>query len=367
MRENSTRGDGPAGPPPWLRLCGGILLLAIAGLILWQVRGVVITVLVAVVVAYILRPLVNLLCRPGLLLKDSLHHLPRPFATAIVFLVLAALVVEIGSLSFPPLINQFSDLQENWPRYRERVADFAAAAEQFRQEQLPPFLRRVVDSWDASFGELMSSLAKRGLGLTVHGMGLAVEMILVPIIAFYILADGPGIRRQVLFFVPPRHLEATRHALDQADDIFARYIKGQVILCLIAFAVVSLGLWAAGVKFYLLLGVAAGLTRAIPIIGPLVGAVPIVVVVLLTTGSGTATVWVLVLFTIMHLLESKLLMPAIIGRQLELHPVLIIIALLIGAEMGGLLGMFVAAPVLAAARTLVAERRLEATEAAEPG
>jgi predicted PurR-regulated permease PerM len=346
----------------WLRLCGGILLLAIGGFILWRVRGVVITVLVAVVFAYLLRPLVDLLCRPGLLLKDRTHHLPRPLATTIVFLVLAALVLEVGSLSLPPLIRQFSDLQQDWPRYRQEISDFATAAEQFQQEQLPPLLRRAADSWDTGLTQLASTAAKRGLGFTVHSVGFLVEMILVPIIAFYILADGPAIRRQVLFFVPRRHLEATQHAMDRADDIFARYIKGQLVLCLIAFTAVSLGLWALGVQFYLLLGVVAGMTRAIPIIGPLVGAVPVVIVVLVTTGSGGTTLWVLALFTLMHLLESKLLMPAIIGRQLDLHPVLIIVALLIGAEMGGLLGMFVAAPVLAAARILVAERRAGAVQ-----
>ncbi len=340
----------------WVRWCGGVLLLALAALVLWRVRGVVVTVLVAVVFAYILRPLVNLLCRPGLAFKGGLVHLPRTAATAIAFLVLAALLVQVGSLSLPPLMDQLSELQHNWPHYRQKLLDLTAAAEQFQQEEMPPTLRHLVNSWNESLSQLVSILAKRGLGLTVHGMGLAVELILVPIIAFYVLADGRSIRRQLMFFVPPRHTQAVERSLDLADDIFARYIKGQVILCLIAFAVVSAGLWAIGVEFYLLLGVIAGITRAIPIIGPLVGAVPILIVVPLTTGSSVTTLWVLVLFVIMHLLESKLLMPAIIGRQLDLHPVLIIVALLIGAEMGGLLGMFVAAPTLAVIKTLISHR-----------
>jgi len=346
----------------WLRICGGIVVVVVAAVLLWRVRGVVITVLVAVVFAYVLRPLVDLLCRPGLLLKDGLHHLPRPLATGIVFVFLVVIVLEIGSLSAPPLTRQINELQVRWPRYRAEIADFAAAAERFQREQLPAFLQRAVQSWETSWAQLATSAARRGLGLTVHGVGLLVELILVPIIAFYVLADGPAIRRQVLFFVPRRYLGTTEQAMSRADDVFARYIKGQVILCVIAFAAVSLGLWAIGVEFYLILGVVAGITRAIPIVGPLVGAVPILIVVLLATKSGVMTFWVLILFTLMHLLESKFLMPAIIGRQLNIHPVLIIIALLVGAQMGGLLGMFLAAPVLAAVRTLVAERRSEGAE-----
>jgi len=75
------------------------------------------------------------------------------------------------------------------------------------------------------------------------------------------------------------------------------------------------------------------------------------------TKTGGVTLWVLALFSLMHLLESKLLMPAIIGQQLDLHPVLIIVALLVGAQMGGLLGVFLAAPVLAAIKTLIAHQR----------
>jgi predicted PurR-regulated permease PerM len=340
----------------WLRLCGGILLVAAGVLILWEVRGVVVTVLLAVTLAYALRPLVDLLCRPGLALRDGPHHLPRWLATAVVFLFIALVLVEIGMLSAPALRGQVTELQARWPRWQAELTGFANALEDFQQEQLPPLVRGIVESWQRSLGELGTAAARRGLGMTVHGVGLLVEVILVPIIAFYILADAPSIRQQVLFFLPRRHLPQAEEGLARADNIMGRYIKGQVLLCVIAFLVVTGGLWAIGVDFYLLLGLVAGVTRAIPIIGPLVGAIPIFITVMLTK-SGMVAVWVLVLFTVMHILESKVLMPAVLGRQLGLHPVLIIVALLIGAEMGGLLGMFLAAPVLAAAKALVAERR----------
>jgi predicted PurR-regulated permease PerM len=229
-------------------------------------------------------------------------------------------------------------------------------AERYYRERLPPSLRPAVDSWTGTGAELLTNTAKKGVGVTFHSVGLVIELFLVPILAFYFLADGPGIRRQTLFFVPRRYLARAETTLDRADDVFQRYIKGQVILCVIAFAVVTLGLWAIDVDFYLLLGLIAGLTRAVPIIGPIVGAIPILIVVLLTR-SLTISLWVLVLFSVMHFLESKFLMPAVLGQQLDLHPVLIIVALLIGAQMGGLLGVFLAAPVLAVMKVLVAQRR----------
>jgi len=264
----------------------------------------------------------------------------------------------IGKLSAPSLTRQIADLQAGWPGLRDSLLEVVSDADRYYRERLPASLRPSVDSWTKNAGEFLTRTATKGLGMTMHGVGLIIELLLVPILAFYFLADGPAIRRQALFFVPRRYLSPTEQTLDQADDIFQRYIKGQVILCVIAFAAVSLGLWAIAVEWYLLLGLVAGLTRAVPIIGPVVGAVPIMIVVLVTKPLGVG-LWVLVLFSVMHFLESKFLMPAVLGQQLDLHPVLIIVALLIGAQVGGLLGVFLASPVLAVVKVLVAQRRVE--------
>jgi predicted PurR-regulated permease PerM len=281
---------------------------------------------------------------------------PRGIAALLSFVFVGLALWGFWEFSAISLSREIADLQARWHDYRGVLVRLAASADSYYRERLPESLRPTVDSWVREASALLSAAATKGLGMTVHGVGLLVELVLVPILAFYILADGPSIRQQALFFVPRRHLARTEQILDQAHDVFQRYIKGQVILCLIAFFAVTIGLWAIGVDFYLLLGVIAGLTRAVPIIGPVAGAIPIVIVILVTKSAPFA-LWVLAFFSLMHLLESKLLMPAILGQQLDLHPVLIIVALLIGAQMGGLLGVFLAAPVLAAIKTLIAQQR----------
>jgi len=340
----------------WLRTIAAVLLLAAGALLVWRVRDVVVIVLVAVVCAYVLRPLVHALIRPTFRVRSHSFRLSRGMATGLVFVLLALILWAIWALSAPSLARQLGELQRNWPRYRDSLVRVYTEAGEFYRDQLPSSFRPVVDSWTVGAGNLVTGAASKGLLATFQGVGFIVELFLLPILTFYFLADGPGIRRQVLIFLPRRYLHRTEHGLDQADDVLQRYIKGQVILCLIAFVVVAVGLWALRVKFYLLLGLFAGLTRAVPIIGPAVGAIPIIIVVGVTKSFSYA-LWLLLPFTLMHLLESKLLMPAILGRQLDLHPALIIVALLIGAEMGGLLGVFLAAPVLAATKVLVGQRR----------
>lgn len=337
----------------WIRTIAAALLLVAAALFIWRVRDVVVVVLVAAVFAYVLRPLVRFFC--GLGRGERSFKMPRTLATGIVFLALVLVLWAMWKLSAPSLARQLNELQTSWPRYQNTLVQLYTQGAEIYRDQLPPALRPVVDSWMAEAADLATRTASQALRMTFHSAGFVIELFLLPILAFYFLADGPGIRRQVLFFVPERYLRPTERALDQADDILQRYIKAQVILCLIAFLVVTAGLRVLGIKFYLLLGLIAGLTRAVPIVGPLVGAIPIIIVVGLTN-SFTYALWLLLPFTLMHFLESKLLMPAILGHQLDLHPALIIIALLIGAEMGGILGVFLAAPVLAAAKVLLRPR-----------
>ncbi|UCC67683.1 MAG: AI-2E family transporter [Armatimonadota bacterium] len=349
---------------PWLRAVAAALLLLAAGLLVWRVRHVIVIILVAVVCAYVLRPLVYSLIRPCFRMGSRSFRLSRGIATGIVFVLLVLALWGIWALSAPSLNRQVRELQVSWPRYRDALVRVYTQAAEIHRDQLPAGLRPVVDSWVGGAADLVTSTASKGLRMTFHGVGFVIEILLLPILTFYFLADGPGIRRQALFFVPRRYLRRTEYALDRVDDILQRYIKGQIILCLIAFVVVTAGLRVLGIKFYLLLGLIAGLTRAVPIIGPVVGAIPIIIVVGVTE-SFVYALWLLIPITALHVVESKVLMPAILGQQLDLHPALIIVGLLIGAEMGGLLGVFLAAPVLAAVKVLVGRRRAGAAQAAQ--
>src|SRR5205823_1586481 len=134
--------------------------------------------------------------------------------------------------------------------------------------------------------------------------------------------------------------------------IMHSFVIGQAILCVLAGIVVGLLLAIIGVPYALTLGVLAGVTRAIPIIGPILGGIPIILLTLVTAGLPKALL-VLTIFTVMHFVESKFVMPWLIGERMNLHPVVIIIVLLIGQEFGGLLGMFFAAPIAALIRVIV--------------
>jgi len=149
--------------------------------------------------------------------------------------------------------------------------------------------------------------------------------------------------------------------LSEFNGIMRSYVIGQFILCLLAGVVVGVGLWALQVPHPLILGLLAGITRAIPIVGPIIGGIPIILLTYVEKGP-TIAIAVLGFFTFLHFAESKFIMPLLIGDRMELHPVVIIVVLIVGGEfgsmliggaLGALLGMFFAAPIASIIRVLI--------------
>src|SRR5439155_25122063 len=139
-----------------------------------------------------------------------------------------------------------------------------------------------------------------------------------------------------------RQARATLHA---TCEMLKSYVLGQSFLAAIAGIVVGTVLYSLHLNSALAMAVIAGITRVIPIVGPILGGIPIVL--LATAQSWQMGISVLLFFTLLQLCESKILMPKLIGYQIRLHPAIIIIVLLIGSEFFGLIGMFLAVPIAA--------------------
>jgi predicted PurR-regulated permease PerM len=233
----------------------------------------------------------------------------------------------------------------------------------YETARLPGALRGVLERQLTAASDFLAERAQRVLGATFKGLGLIVELFLVPILAFYFVSDLPSVKEGLLFFIPSRWRPGADTGLRDVDEVFHRYIQAQLLLCFIAFVIVTIGLHAVHMDFYLTLGLFAGITRAIPVIGPIVGGIPIVALGLFQSPS--LGVWLLVGFSALHIFESKYLMPKVLGFRLGIHPVVIILSLLIGYEFFGLIGMFVAVPVVAVIQRIL-QRYLEAHPPAAP-
>ena len=355
---SSPRRDSLSRAESWFgqfwKLLVRLALIAFLGYFLWRVRSILTDVLVAAVLAFALIGPVNWLCR--FRIKQMKGRTQRLCVTLFVFLTLFVVVYQSVRVMVSPFQTEAQQFTLHLPEYEQRATNLASSAK-VAYAKLPPDLRAFLQKQNSSgAAPSPSDWARNALEATFTGLAgiidKIVHILLIPVLAFYFVLDGHALRNEFLALLPRRRIREARTLLRETSAIMRTYVIAQFWLCVIAGVVVYIGLSAVGMKYALILGLLAGVTRAIPIIGPIIGGIPILLLALVTGGPLLAAK-VLIFFSALHLIESKLLMPKFIGRQINLHAALVIIVLLIGAEFFGLLGMFFAAPLAALGRVLV--------------
>ncbi len=319
--------------------------------VLYRVRSILISLLVSIVLTYALLPFVDKLCRNCR--SRRYRKMERLIATIVVFLVFLLVVVTAISFTVKPFQTQLSTLSNNMDAYGRKVSKIIVDAKKWYNTYVPKDARNVVEGCDYSgVSKSVTTQISGILNATGNWVSSAMELVLIPVLAFYFVFDYRSLTRELYGFVPKkRRKEALRIGRD-AGIIMQSYVKGQIILCIIAGVVTAIVLHLMGMPYIIVLALFAAVTRAIPAIGPVVSGVPIMLVGLFTMGPAVAA-WLVVFITIMHFAESKFIMPLVIGERLSLHPAMVIIVLLIGFEFFGLIGMFLAAPVAAISRELI--------------
>ena len=311
----------------------------------------------AMATVYILRPVVRFFER-----YFGSTHKGKMWATLAAFALVCVALYLMFLVGFQPVQRDVSELLKGfWPK--DPAARMALIAQWQRSinlalEPYRSFLPADVSADPTYIQEQLKPITK-GLGQWLSSqkshLGFIVELLLIPVLAFYFLAEGREIRREARLFVPASWRAPLARMAHHFDFVLDGYVRGQLWMCIIAWVLVTLVLWAMGVPHAVTLGLIAGITRAVPVIGPLLGAIPLLIVCLFYTKSIQTTGILLGAFMLMHLLESKILLPKIVGHHVDLHPVSVIIALLIGLEFFGFIGVFLAVPIAAVIKIMLVE------------
>jgi len=328
-----------------------IVAVVVGIYLLYRVRSILISLLLSIILTYALLPFVDRLCANCRSRRSQRTH--RLIATIVVFIVFVAIIVTIVSFMISPLQTQLAALLGKMNYYSGQLKTLIDRAGAWYKAAVPQDLKDLIKNQDtSSLTTILADRIKGFLAVTQSTLGYLLELVLIPVLAFYFLWDYRSLTKEFYGLVPrKRRREAMRVGRD-IGMILQNYVVGQLILCLIAGVVTGIVLWALGMPYVIVLALFAAITRAIPIIGPVVSGIPIVLVGLLSSGYAMA-LWLLLFVIVMHFAESKFIMPKFIGDRLHLHPAVVIIVLLIGAEFFGLLGMFLAAPVAAIVRELI--------------
>ena len=305
--------------------------------------------LVSAVVAMLLNPVVLAMKR---------FRTPRWLAVPVVYLAFVAVVVLLFVFFGPPLVRQFQRLFETIPTWLNDLNALLADLEGWLAENnveadlqlnTTSIVNWLQDNGPASVGTLFS------VGRSV--VGVVVNLFLTVVVSFYMLIDGKRIFR-FLTRLAPGEPEVKEEYVRGLQTSFSRFVRGQALLgasiglaCGLAIWILSwdvVGVWPEGGQYALLFGFLAGITEVIPYIGPFLGAIPPVIAAFFH--SPVAALWVIVIYIVIQQLESHILAPNIVGSSVGVHPLVVIFALLAGAQIGGFIGMIAALPVLAMLR-----------------
>jgi predicted PurR-regulated permease PerM len=350
----------PEPPPPVVVPRGIQLVLLGVGLLgLWALANAAGTVLlvftIAAVIALILHPLVKLFERGGL---------PHGLAVFAVYIGLLALLVGIGALLANPVAHQVENFQRDVPHLTrdatntlddvQRWLDRRGINVQIKQ-QGQTALQTLESKVVRGSGDLVSFT--RDLLTQVVQTGFALILILV--ISIYMLVYAEGIGKLVRSVMPGGDGTREDDYPTRVQKAVSGYVRGQLLFSLIMGATAALSLWIFGVlgifpdgsRYALAFGAFFGVMELIPYVGPILGALPPIVVALFN--DPLTAVWVALLFLGIQQLEGHVVAPQVFGHSLRINPLLIIFALLFGAEVYGIVGAFVALPVAAVIRETV--------------
>lgn len=308
---------------------------------IWAVIKAVLTpLLISIIIAYLLNPIVTLLQR---------RNVPRGIAVFIIYFSFSLFFIVLLMNLIPAFLRQSKDLAEHIPELIRTYQGWLSEIHTHKYD-LPSSMRNAIDSALVS-SEMRTTQFFSGI---LDGAGDLFQKLLnflvIPFIVFYLLKDMEMLQRTFLWFVPRTKRKEATKLFQDIDRALGNYIGGQLLVCGIVGCLAYTGYWLIDMPYALILAVFITVTNIIPYVGPLIGAAPSILLAL--TISWKMTLFVLVVNLVVQMLEGNLISPMVMGKRLQLHPLLIIIALLLGGEIAGLVGLIFAVPIVAVLRVI---------------
>jgi len=318
---------------PWTAIFQ-IVLVVLLLVFLYLIRDVIVLFIFALIVASAFSPAVDLLEK---------IKIPRVLGALIVYVIVIGLLVFLISLVVAPLARDVKNLSSNLPEYLENLSlKFKTFEKSFSKyesiiNQLQKFLNRAE--------EYLKALGEGIFSRIINIFGGIFSFLLALIISFYLSVQKKGVQKILGSISPFNHRDYILDLWERAQKKLGRWLQGQLFLGLIVGTLVYIGLSFLNIKYALLLAVLAGVLEIFPYIGPVLAAIPAIIIGFLQ--APLLGLWVLILYFIVQQLENYLIVPVVVGRVVGLNPIIIIMALLIGAKLGGIPGMILAVPLTA--------------------
>lgn len=352
---------GKSDPTWWARPAGYVALAIFGGLLLWLLRPVLTPIAAAFAAAYFVSPVVDRLEKRGV----------SRTASIIGILVLAfGGVAAVIAVLIPLIQGELTSLVDSVPVYLEKGSDWFNASlrpwlEQRLERELPNTQQEFWDEVGDRVSNMSPDLAGKLTDIATNTvsnvfglLGAVLSAVLFPVFFFYILKDFPQIKEAIKEMIPPRNRDLVLGRLAEVDRVIAAFVRGQITVCVFLAIAYSIGLSFTGIDLPVVIGVLSGFAFIVPYAGTIIGIVAGSAMAIAKFGviDPDFVLWiephllgVWAVFGIVQAFESNVITPKIVGEQVGLHPVVMITAVIVGGQLFGFLGVFLAVPATAAA------------------
>jgi len=322
-----------------------LLLTLLVAWLLYQAQVLVVLVILSVILATIIE-------KPVMRLER--RHIPRPLGILLVYVGIIGGVVLLFTLVGPIVKDQASVFRAQAPEQVEALqASWRSSSNALLSGVGADLLGQGIDmvrNPNLSGVKLPSDAA---IGLLTGIGGGVISFFTVLVITFYYIMEKQWIRRIVLLELPPENRQRVARVWDAVEDKVGGWLRGQLVLCLVIGVLATVGYGAMDLRFWPLLGLWAGITEIIPILGPWLGGVPAVIIAL--TQGWEKALLVIIFVVGLQLLENTILVPRVMKGAVGLSPMTVFLAILAGTQVLGVSGAILAIPVAATIQVLVAE------------
>lgn len=325
-----------------IKLIAFIGVLCLLAVVLLHVQDMLVTQVLAFVIFYSLNPLVNRMERAGV---------PRTSAIMILFIVTGVIFWLLAYLISPLVSTQIKSLSTEYNSYIDILTK--------ELERIDNRVRELtLGSFEINASHKIAQYLSDGAkvffsALPNFASSIFTTLLLAPFFAFFMLKDGRLFVRKLLALVPNNIFELSLNLIHQLNTQLGDFIRARFLEALIVGAIVWLGLEIKDVKYAVILGVFAGITNLIPYIGPVIGAVPAFLVAFFTDHTNSFLfVYITIVYVFAQIVDMLFIVPLLVAKIVDLHPISVVVAIIIGSQLMGILGMIIAIPVASALKVI---------------
>ena len=333
----------------WKILLSIVLIFLIFGYVIHFIEriGTIFLIIVgAIFFAYLVYPIVKWLNR----------KLPLIVAILVVYAVIAGLIVFGLIYLIPAITGEVTTLVHDWPTIQAKIVAWVQSPSNPLFAHAPAAVRNAVAQTPRSIVVWLQSHGTAAIGnavtVLIGTVAFIGACIAIPVLGAYLLYDSETIKRFFMGFIPAKRRDATLTLLGELERVIGGFIRGQLLVGLSVGILIAIGLTLIGEPYAILIGAIAGALDLIPYIGPVIAAIPAFTIAFIAGGFPLA-LKVAIVFVLANQAEGHIISPNIVSRTIQLSPSAVVLAILVGGDLYGVIGMFIAVPVAGIIRVLL--------------